>query len=130
MDLRGREDILEMLGGVVEKLGLMSARTRHPLAAVAAVIAVEQLLQQHAADPLHCRAHRELGGPQIEPRAALALCQKMLRYSVGFARRLRLDEHGNFFLSARRSFDSSPRSATGRPSQISSLTATSSGTNA
>lgn len=107
----------------------MPVGTCHTLAAVAAVIAIEQLLQQHAAPPLHRRAHRELGGPQIERLATLTLREKMLRYPLGFPRRLRLDDLGNFFLSPRRSLASSPGAPTGRASQISSLTATSSGTN-
>ena len=70
---------LEVLGSVVGELGLVAAAAPNALSAVTAVVAVEQLLQQHTAHLLHHPADLEFRGSQVHAGSSLALLKEPLR---------------------------------------------------
>jgi len=80
---------------VLEVLGFLAQMTT--------MIAVEELLQQHAAHAVHGAAYREFGGFQVRRLAAPTPSQEVMGYLFGLAGGFCLDDLGNFFFRATRS---------------------------
>ena len=103
----------DLLVAVADEFSLVPGPTGDRGSAVAC-FAVEQLLQQHAPDAVHGRAHLELRAGQVERRAPPL--QYPIDYILDFPCDFRLDDLDDFFLSPRRSPGS--LSSTGRAAQI------------
>jgi hypothetical protein len=122
------EDRLYPLAAVVDELGSVAAATVDARATVPTVVGVEQLFQQYASNLMHRGSHLELRSAHIESLVS-AIRKETARYLLDFARELRSDDLGNFFLTDARSTESPSCSWSGRAWQILSFTSINSGTN-